>query len=67
MKNLINLEKDTLSRMEVLQVKYIEKITVSMVKVNCYNEKKKQYVVVMLPKYVGKLLTNELIQNIIYQ
>ena len=39
MKTLINLEKDTSSLMEVLQIKYIEKISVSMVKVNYYNKK----------------------------
>ena len=38
---LINLEKDTSSRIEVLQIKDIEKITVSMVKINYYNDKKK--------------------------
>ena len=44
----------------VFLVKYIETISVSMVKVNCCNEKK-QYIV-MLPKYVGKVFTKELIQ-----
>ena len=39
MKHFINLKKDILSRMEVLQIKYIEKISLSMVKVNCYNKK----------------------------
>ena len=58
MKNFINLEKDT-----EIQIKYIEKLSVSMVKVNCHNENK-QYIVVMLLRYVGKLLRNELIQNI---
>ena len=63
MKNFINLEKDTSSRVEVLQIKYIEKVSVSMVKVHCLDENQ-LYIVVLLPKYVGKLLTNELIQNI---
>ena len=39
-----------LKRREVLQIKYIEKISVSMVKVNCYNEKTIHCL--MLPKYV---------------
>ena len=60
MKNFINLEKDTSSRMKVLQIKYIEKLSDCMVKVNCFDENM-LYIVVMLPKYVGKLLTNELI------
>ena len=34
MKNFRNLEKDTSSRMAVLQIKYIEKLSVSMVKVS---------------------------------
>ena len=38
-KNFINLEKDTSSRMELLQIKYIEELSVSMVKVNCYTHK----------------------------
>ena len=63
MKNFINQEKDISSRMEVLQIKHIEKISVSMVKVNCFNEKN-IYIVVMLSKYVGKLLASELMQNI---
>ena len=34
-----------------------------MAKVHCLDENQ-LYIVVMLPKYVGKLVTNELIQNI---
>ena len=60
MENFINLKKDTSSRMEMLQIKYIEKLSV---KVHCLHENQ-LYIVVMLPKYVGKLLTNELMQNI---
>ena len=49
--------------MEVLQKEYIEKLSVSMVEVHCLDENQ-LYIAVMIPKYVGKLLTNELIQKI---
>ena len=49
--------------MEVIQIKYIEKLSVSMAKVHCLDENQ-FYIVVMLPKYAGKLLTNELLQYI---
>ena len=56
MKNFKYLEKDTSSPMEVLQIEYIEKLSVSMVEVHCLDENQ-LYIAVMLPKYVGKLLT----------
>ena len=62
MKNFINLDKNTSSRLEVLQLKCIETISVNMVEVNCRNENQ-QYIFIMLPKYVGKLLTKDLINE----
>ena len=38
MKNFMNLEKNTLYLTEVLQIKYIEKFSVSIVKVHSWDE-----------------------------
>ena len=52
-----------LDRIEVLQIKYVEKNSISMAKVHCRDENQ-LYIAVLLPKYVGKWLTKELTQQI---
>ena len=57
------LEKDTTSKFNVFQTKDMENLSFSIVKVNWYNEKN-QFILIIVPKCVGKLLTEEMVHNI---